>query len=62
MQLFKNMFTLFNFPKADIKSAHSLVYSKLFNALSTALTYLKHKSIISIKYFENNINYLLTIP
>ena len=32
--------TLLSFPRADIRSAHSLVYSKFFNALSTAETYL----------------------
>lgn len=29
--------TLFNFPRAEIRSAHSLEYSKLLSAFSTAL-------------------------
>lgn len=41
-------YTLFNFPNAAIKSAHSDVYSKFFKALSTAATY--------IRYFESFIN------
>ena len=31
------LFTLFSFPRADIKSAHSLVESKLFRAFSTCV-------------------------
>ena len=31
---FKKKLTLFSFPNADIKSAHSVEYSKFFKALS----------------------------
>lgn len=41
--LLQDPLTLLSFPRADIRSAHSLVYSKFFRALSTAETYLEHK-------------------